>query len=142
LAGFRLGAPFERTATVYVDGRPEEFDFDFRAEPEGIHPIDGATVVFSDGAAFQLSLSRPVDGAGAGALLDGAVRTPMPGRIVSVAVRVGDEVTAGQTLLTLEAMKMEHGLVAATAARVTEICVSVGEQVSEGAVAARLELVG
>jgi 3-methylcrotonyl-CoA carboxylase alpha subunit len=98
--------------------------------------------VFSDGAAFQLSLSRPVDGAGAGPLLDGVVRTPMPGRIVSVAVAVGDEVSAGQTLLTLEAMKMEHGLVSATAARVTEVCVSVGEQVSEGVIAARLEPIG
>jgi len=142
LAGFRLGGPFERGATLYVDGRPEEVEFDFRAEAEPICPIDGATVVFSDGAAFQLSLSRPPDGAGAGALLDGVIRTPMPGRIVSVAVRPGDEVSAGQTLLTLEAMKMEHGLVSATAARVTEVCVSVGDQVSEGAVAARLEPIG
>jgi acetyl-CoA/propionyl-CoA carboxylase biotin carboxyl carrier protein len=43
---------------------------------------------------------------------DPAVRSPMPGTVVSVAVKNGDAVTAGQVLLAVEAMKMEHQLVA------------------------------
>jgi propionyl-CoA carboxylase alpha chain/3-methylcrotonyl-CoA carboxylase alpha subunit len=96
-------------------------------------------IVFSEGAPTRVSLTRPVDKAGAGALLDGAVRTPMPGRIVSVMVSVGDRVTAGQTLAVLEAMKMEHALTASTDARVAALGVIVGDQVAEGVAVARLE---
>jgi 3-methylcrotonyl-CoA carboxylase alpha subunit len=63
----------------------------------------------------------------------------MPGRIVSVGVAEGDSVSAGQVLLVMEAMKMEHGLVAPAPGRVVEVCVSVGDQVDEGRVAVRLE---
>ncbi|MCU1431534.1 MAG: Carbamoyl-phosphate synthase chain ATP-binding protein, partial [Actinotalea sp.] len=47
------------------------------------------------------------------------VRSPMPGTVVSVSVETGESVTAGQTLLTVEAMKMEHRLVATTSGIVT-----------------------
>ena len=43
---------------------------------------------------------------------DGAIVSPMPGRVTAVEVAAGEKVTKGQRLLTLEAMKMEHGLVA------------------------------
>jgi biotin carboxyl carrier protein len=66
----------------------------------------------------------------------------MPGRIVSVAVVAGETVAAGQTLVVLEAMKMEHALTAPAEGRVKEVRVSVGDQVTEGTVAARLEPLG
>ncbi|TFD54932.1 ATP-grasp domain-containing protein [Cryobacterium sp. Hh7] len=47
------------------------------------------------------------------------VRSPMPGTVIAVHAATGDTVTAGQTILVVEAMKMEHKLVAATAGRVT-----------------------
>ncbi|SDN80670.1 acetyl-CoA/propionyl-CoA carboxylase, biotin carboxylase, biotin carboxyl carrier protein [Cryobacterium flavum] len=47
------------------------------------------------------------------------VRSPMPGTVIAVHAATGDVVSAGQTLLVVEAMKMEHKLVAATAGRVT-----------------------
>ena len=50
--------------------------------------------------------------AGGGAAGDGALISPMPGKIIAVEVRQGDAVTKGQKLLTLEAMKMEHSLTA------------------------------
>ncbi|MGE0787457.1 MAG: biotin carboxylase N-terminal domain-containing protein [Sandaracinaceae bacterium] len=63
---------------------------------------------------------------------DGAV-APMPGKIVDVAVAVGDAVTAGQPLVVMEAMKMEHTISAPHDGTVREVRVTVGEQVSEGA---------
>jgi acetyl/propionyl-CoA carboxylase alpha subunit len=138
-AGFRLNLPSMRTARVYADGEPLETAFDFSAPPAGIDLPGGDIVVFSRGVATRLSAHRPVETAGAGALLDGAVLTPMPGRIVAVSVAPGEAVTAGQTLVVLEAMKMEHTLVAPAEGRVKELPVTVGDQVTEGTVAARLE---
>jgi propionyl-CoA carboxylase alpha chain/3-methylcrotonyl-CoA carboxylase alpha subunit len=70
---------------------------------------------------------------------DGAIRSPMPGKIVSVSVKAGDRVTKGQPLLVLEAMKMEHALTAPFDGVVAELNATAGGQVSEGVVLAKLE---
>jgi propionyl-CoA carboxylase alpha chain len=56
----------------------------------------------------------------------------MPGKIIDLRVAVGDAVRAGDTLLVLEAMKMEHPMRAAADGVVTEVRVSLGEQVESG----------
>ena len=61
---------------------------------------------------------------------DGALRAPMPGKIVATPAKPGDIVTKGQPVVVLEAMKMEHALVAPFDGVVGEIGVSVGDQVS------------
>ena len=70
---------------------------------------------------------------------DGAVLSPMPGKIVAVAAKDGDKVAKGAPLVTLEAMKMEHALTAPFDGVVAELKVKAGDQVSEGAVLVRLE---
>jgi acetyl/propionyl-CoA carboxylase alpha subunit len=62
----------------------------------------------------------------------------MPGRIVSVSVTQGETVTQGQTLLALEAMKMEHALIAPFDGSVAELSATVGEQVAENVVLVRI----
>ena len=62
----------------------------------------------------------------------------MPGRIIAVTVSAGDAVTKGQKLVTLEAMKMEHSLVAPFDGTVAELSATEGGQVSEGTVLVRL----
>jgi acetyl/propionyl-CoA carboxylase alpha subunit len=138
LAGFRLGAPSATTAAVYVDGAVAEARFDFAAAPAPRVEDGDGVILFEAGVAHRLSLSRPADAAALAALLDGVVMTPMPGRIVSVSVAAGDSVAAGQILVVLEAMKMEHALTAPAAGIVAEVRVAVGDQVAEGVVAARL----
>ena len=64
---------------------------------------------------------------------------PMPGRVASVEVAAGERVSKGQRLLTLEAMKMEHGLVAPFDGVVAELGAEAGAQVGEGAVLATIE---
>jgi propionyl-CoA carboxylase alpha chain len=73
----------------------------------------------------------PADLVAAGSLL-----APMPGSVVRVAVAVGDAVTAGQPILWLEAMKMQHQITAPADGVVRELPVSAGQQVDVGAVLA------
>jgi propionyl-CoA carboxylase alpha chain len=70
------------------------------------------------------------------ALAAGSLVAPMPGTVVRVAVSEGDTVAAGDPLLWLEAMKMEHRISAPAAGVVTELPVVVGQQVDLGAVLA------
>ena len=66
----------------------------------------------------------------------GSLLAPMPGSVVRVAVRQGDTVAAGEPVLVLEAMKMQHTVTAPHDGVVTDLPVTVGEQVAAGAVLA------
>ena len=69
----------------------------------------------------------------------GSLLAPMPGSVIRLGAEVGAEVTAGQPILWLEAMKMEHKIVAPAAGVLTELNVTVGQQVEVGAVLAVVE---
>jgi len=63
---------------------------------------------------------------------DSMVVAPMPGIILSIAVKEGDEVSAGDAMLVLEAMKMENEIHATRAGKIKKIYVSVGAEVRSG----------
>ena len=65
---------------------------------------------------------------------DGGLTAPMPGKVLDVLVEVGQSVVTGQTLMILEAMKMEHRILAAASGTVTDVYFSTGEQVQQGSV--------
>jgi propionyl-CoA carboxylase alpha chain len=67
---------------------------------------------------------------------EGSLLAPMPGTVVAVHAAVGDEVTSGQPVLVLEAMKMQHTIAAPHDGVVAERPVEVGDQVAAGAVLA------
>jgi geranyl-CoA carboxylase alpha subunit len=71
---------------------------------------------------------------------DGKLRAAMNGRVVAMAVAVGDQVVQGQTMLTLEAMKMEHVHMAPASGVVKTLNVVVGEQVAASRVVAEIEM--
>jgi propionyl-CoA carboxylase alpha chain len=73
------------------------------------------------------------------AVASGSLVASMPGTVVRVAVEAGEEVTAGQSVVVLEAMKMQHQVVAPTAGIVTEVAVEAGAQVAAGDVLAVVE---
>ena len=64
---------------------------------------------------------------------DGGLAAPMPGKVLEVSVEAGQRVEAGQVLVVLEAMKMEHRVTAPTDGTVTAVLVAVGDQVATGA---------
>jgi len=69
---------------------------------------------------------------------DGMLRAPMNGRVASVAVQAGEQVQAGQPIVVLEAMKMEHTLFAPFAGTVQALHISTGEQVEPGRILAEM----
>src|SRR6185437_14278349 len=83
-------------------------------------------------SARDLTLAAPQTAATNGG--DGKVRAAMNGRVVAVLVKPGDRVAAGQPVMTLEAMKMEHVHAADIAGTVSAIDVVEGEQVAMGQV--------
>jgi propionyl-CoA carboxylase alpha chain len=72
----------------------------------------------------------------ADAVASGSLLAPMPGTVISVAVEPGEQVEAGQPVLVLEAMKMQHAVRAPGAGTVTQIEAKPGDQVAAGAVLA------
>ena len=82
-------------------------------------------------------LSVGAEGSRSGAVLE--VRPPMPGRIVKVAVAVGEHVKRGQTLAILEAMKMQNEIPAPVDALVRSVGVREGESIPSDRVIAVLE---
>ncbi len=88
--------------------------------------IDALTVRFTD------KTYAPPATAAAGS--DGKLRAPMDGRIVAIKVAAGDTVARGQTLVVLEAMKIQHQLKAVHDATVESVSVQEGQQVSNRAV--------
>ncbi len=164
LFAFRLNAPAKSIVTLnFADSSSEATlvrvggDYEVEIEGRRLHavPNQGAVqisgesyraadvgedhvVVFEKGAAFEFSLLKWGDGAEADES-DGTVRSPMPGRIVSIAKRAGESIKTGETLLVLEAMKMEHALKAPITGVIAELIVGEGAQVNEGVVLARIE---
>jgi 3-methylcrotonyl-CoA carboxylase alpha subunit len=123
-AGFRLNAPEKRSARFLLDGAPVAVQLHGPGEEKPAPQM----LVAENGAVWRLEPWRATGKAGSTAG-DGAILAPMPGRVLSVEVAAGQTVTRGQKLLTLEAMKMEHSLVAPFNGTVEDLMVSAGAQV-------------
>lgn len=70
---------------------------------------------------------------------EGGLVAPMPGKVLEVLVKEGDVVEAGTPLMVLEAMKMEHRIVAAADGTVVSVHFAAGDQVAQGAVLLELD---
>jgi 3-methylcrotonyl-CoA carboxylase alpha subunit len=135
MAGFRLNAQSRRTDTFLLDGATIAIEHG-AAEP-GSEAVD-SLLIAEGGQVWQLTPWRAAGGT-VGAAGDGAILAPMPGRVIAVDVAAGDNVTKGQKLLTLEAMKMEHGLTAPFDGVVAELNAGVGSQVQVDTLLVRIE---
>ncbi len=143
-------------ASVQLDGKPVQAD---------ITRIPGGVSVRIQGSMFDVMLGGKPDaisaaagpyrtevsvvserskalkrrkGAGAGAGGKN-VMSPMPGRVVKLLVQLGDEVTPGQPVVIIEAMKMENDLRAGEAGKVASIHCKIGDSVESGALLVTIE---
>ncbi len=89
--------------------------------------------VFAAAGATQITMVDMLAHAGQGPTEGGRLSAPMPGKVVSFGVKVGDKVAKGQPLAVMEAMKMEHTIAAPADGVVEELLYAPGDQVTEGA---------
>ncbi|MCW0215589.1 MAG: biotin/lipoyl-binding protein [Pseudonocardia sp.] len=133
------GAPLGESVRL-LSASPEAvgLEIDGVRRSYAVHRVPGWSFVDgADGSAALAEVPRFADPnavAHAGSLL-----APMPGSVVRVLAEAGAEVTAGQALVVLEAMKMEHTVAAPVDGRVAEVNVSPGDQVDTGQVLAVVE---
>jgi 3-methylcrotonyl-CoA carboxylase alpha subunit len=137
---FRVNLPHRQTVRLAASGGERAVEIDGGASPEGDLPTctpcfaDGELFLMSDGATFRFrEIETDVEHTAAELPGDGRVRAPMPGQVIAVHVKVGDRVKQNQPLLVLEAMKMEHTLVAPLAGVVKLLAGRVGDRVQDGA---------
>ncbi|WP_447954346.1 acetyl/propionyl/methylcrotonyl-CoA carboxylase subunit alpha [Sphingopyxis chilensis] len=133
-SGFRLNAPDIRSSPFLLDGKRVEVEL----HGPGAEEPAPAMLVAESGSVWQLAPWR-AEGSAGGAAGDGAILSPMPGKVIAVDVAAGDKVTKGQKLLTLEAMKMEHSLTAPFDGIVAELNAVAGSQVQVEALLALIE---
>jgi geranyl-CoA carboxylase alpha subunit len=132
---------------VAITGSPVPPCTDGEAEVDGValayrYTWDGATLWLHTRRgdfAFDCLRRAPRRSAAEAAAQADEVRAAINGRVLEVAVSVGADVTAGQRLCTLEAMKMEHELRAPRSGRLAAVEVQAGQQVAPGQVLMRYE---
>ena len=95
--------------------------------------------VFTPQGATQIIAIDLLAHAGESQAEAGRLTAPMPGKVVSFAVKAGDKVTKGQALAVMEAMKMEHTIAAPADGVVAELLFAAGDQVAEGAELLKLQ---
>lgn len=116
----------ENIANVEVNGTPYKVELDKPAKKQ-VRPLTRPQKAPTTPAGEPV-VSRPAATAD-----PGAIKSPLPGVIVSVDVKVGDTVKRGQKIAVLEAMKMENNILADRDGQVTAISVNKGDSVLEGA---------
>ncbi|NMW32213.1 acetyl/propionyl/methylcrotonyl-CoA carboxylase subunit alpha [Altererythrobacter sp. RZ02] len=133
LYGFRLNTRPQTTVNLWSS---EAY---YSAQTESIGNLasfgnrDHTVLVTERGQDWHFT-PHPDRGTGSASAADGAILSPMPGKVIAVDVAEGDSVTAGQRLMVLEAMKMEHALTAPFDGIVAELNASEGGQVQVEAV--------
>lgn len=130
-AAFNIEINQSRYAVSPIDGSIIDVDgerFESRVARSGSDTL----IVFNENGRHKISLVDPAatdddDTAGGGGL-----RSPMPGKIVSVFVKAGQKVSKGTPLMIMEAMKMEHTIVAPSDGTVSVVSFAEGAQIEEG----------
>ena len=120
-----INSVMDDIAEVEVNGTPYSVKMEKPAKKQMVtlkRPVQAPTT--ASGAPV---VSRPVTSGAAG-----AVKSPLPGVILSVDCKVGDTVKRGQKILVLEAMKMENNINADRDGKIVEIKVNKGDSVLEG----------
>jgi len=131
----------ERTQTLewQVHGEAVQLQWGEQRLRAQVYAVKDQLHVFADLGSASVQFINPLAHAAQDAAAIGNLTAPMPGKLLSFAVKVGDQVKTGQALAVMEAMKMEHTVAAPADGTVAELLFAPGDQVSEGAPLLRLD---
>ena len=115
-------------AKVEVNGIPFEVEMQGSSLVEEALPTVSTEAAAAPAAPAAAPAAAAKSGPGAGA----PVKAPLPGVVTKILVKEGQSVKKGETVLVLEAMKMENNITAEADGTVTGICVNAGDSVMEG----------
>ena len=123
-----IGDIEENIAHVEVNGTHYKVEMENAPKPKAtvIKPVVRQASTAPGAPAAQVTKPAPASSGKSG------VKSPLPGTILDIKVKVGDEVKKGQTIIILEAMKMENNINADRDGKVTAINVSKGDSILEG----------
>ncbi len=122
----------DTTAKVTVNGTEYTVEWEKPVEEKPVVKVQPV-------AARPAAPAAPAAAPAAAPVSGNAIKTPLPGVIIDVKVAVGDTVKKGQTVVVLEAMKMENNINADRDGKVVAIQVAKGDTVADGAVLVVLE---
>jgi biotin carboxyl carrier protein len=117
----------DNVAEIEVNGTPFQVELDRPVKPQAAPKVNRPAPAPTSGSGAPVVSKPTVSGSAE------AVKSPLPGVVLSVDVRVGDTVKTGQKLLVLEAMKMENSIDADRDGKVIAVKVAKGDSVLEGA---------
>ncbi len=154
--GFQLYGERVQEHSCLVDGEPYTAEIAFGTG--GIALVDGenrsapdpstGTIFADDGTVYviykgrQFAFEHASTDATAEAGKGGAVRAPMTGKVVGLSVAEGDAVEQGDILFAVEAMKMEHAVIAQADGIVRDLAIAIGDQVDGKTVVMTIEVAG
>lgn len=120
-----------KTARVIVNGN------EYIVEVDGVKPMPTSKpqvskATYSASAPTAAPTAAHATAPKAASAGGAKITSPLPGTVLAINVNVGDNVTVGQTVAVLEAMKMENNIAADRAGVVKEVCVNKGANVQEG----------
>lgn len=137
LSGFRLNASPKSAIMISDQTDMRLVDISGEASLETF-AVGAGRLVFQNGQPFLFSIPRFDNDAEAEAGA-GEIFSPMPGQVISIEIAVDENVSSGQKLMVLEAMKMEHSITAPFDGIVREIGPALGDQVPHDALLVRIE---
>ena len=138
LAGFRINREERASVRLALGDRVLRRSAGERMAFRPTLVVGGEAILFEGGETLVFHAPEASEVGPAAAVGDGSIRSPMPGKVVHLAVEPGQTVIKGQPLITVEAMKMEHVLIAPFDGSVEKVSVSAADQVTEGQVLLRL----
>jgi 3-methylcrotonyl-CoA carboxylase alpha subunit len=129
----QVAGPLVFSALPQGMGQGVELQFAGQRTRAAVYAQGEVDHVFTPLGATQITAIDLLAHSGEAAAEGGRLTAPMPGKVVSFAVKAGDTVTKGQPLAVMEAMKMEHTIAAPADGVVQELLYAPGDQVTEGA---------
>lgn len=124
----------DTTAQVEVNGASYTVEWEKPETPKPVVIAKPAAPAAKPAAPAAAPAAAPTPTAGGY-----AIKTPLPGVIISIKVNVGDTVAKGQTVAVLEAMKMENNITSDRDGKIASVAVSAGDTVADGAILVTLE---